>query len=102
MKTVSASATRSLSSGLSHGKIAGSRRSFFEVDCFREDRRNPLCRGKSGLLTILVFEPVRGSSAAFDVDDDGDLDIVTNEWSDHPQVLLSDLSVRKKIHFLKG
>jgi hypothetical protein len=73
---------------------------FFDVDCSGEDRRNPLCRGKSGLVTILGSTSSR-SSAAFDVDDDGDLDIVTNEWSDHPQVLLSDLSARRKIHFLK-
>ncbi len=73
---------------------------FFEVDCSGEDRRNPLCRGKSGLLTILGSTSSR-SSAAFDLDDDGDLDIVTSEWSDHPQVLLSDLSARRKIHFLK-
>ena len=61
---------------------------------------NPLCRGKSGLVTILGATSSR-SSAAFDLDDDGDLDIVTSDWSDHPQVLLSDLSARKKIHFLK-
>jgi len=32
------------------------------------------------------------SSVAFDLDDDGDLDLVTNEWNDHPQVLISNLS----------
>ncbi len=36
-----------------------------------------------------------------DVDDDGDLDIVTNEWNDHPQVLISNLSDKKQIHYLK-
>jgi hypothetical protein len=41
------------------------------------------------------------SSVLFDVDDDGDLDIVTNEMNDRPMVLLSDLSEKKKIHFLK-
>jgi hypothetical protein len=41
------------------------------------------------------------SSVAFDLDDDGDLDLVTNEWNDHPQVLISNLSDKKPIHYLK-
>ena len=41
------------------------------------------------------------SSAVFDLDDDGDLDIVTMEWNYHPQVLLSNLSEKKAIHYLK-
>ena len=32
------------------------------------------------------------SSALFDVEGDGDLDIVTNEFNEVPQILLSDLS----------
>src|ERR1041385_6093300 len=36
-----------------------------------------------------------------DLDDDGDLNIVTNEWNDHPQVLISNLSEKKNIHYLK-
>ena len=35
------------------------------------------------------------SSAIFDLDDDGDLDIVTNEMNHHPMVLLSNLSEKK-------
>jgi len=41
------------------------------------------------------------SSVIFDLDDDGDLDIVTNEMNDRPMVLISNLSARKAIHFLK-
>jgi hypothetical protein len=41
------------------------------------------------------------SSAAFDLDDDGDLDIVTNEQNDHPMVLISNLSEKKQVHYLK-
>jgi enediyne biosynthesis protein E4 len=41
------------------------------------------------------------SSAIFDMDEDGDLDIVTNELNDRPQVLVSNLSERKRVHFLK-
>ena len=41
------------------------------------------------------------SSVIFDLDGDGDLDIVTNEMNDRPQVLVSTLAHRKRIHFLK-
>ncbi len=73
---------------------------FFTLDCSGEDKRNPLCRGKTGVLRVTGTTSSR-SSAAFDLDDDGDLDLVTNEWNDHPQVLISNLSEKKPIHFLK-
>jgi len=37
----------------------------------------------------------------FDLDNDGDLDIVTNDFNSEPQVLISDLAQRKEIHWLK-
>ncbi len=73
---------------------------FFTLDCSGEDRKHPLCAGKAGVLTVVGTTSSR-SSVAFDLDDDGDLDLVTNEWNDHPQVLVSDLSARRTIHFLK-
>lgn len=41
------------------------------------------------------------SSAIFDLDDDGDLDLVTNEFNDGPMVSTSNLSERIKIRALK-
>lgn len=41
------------------------------------------------------------SSVFFDLDDDGDLDLVTNEFNDGPMVLMSDLSEKRDVHFLK-
>ena len=73
---------------------------FFTVDCSGEDKRNPLCRERTGVVTILGSTSSR-SSVAVDLDGDGDLDLVTNEWSDRPQVLVSNLSEKKKIQFLK-
>jgi hypothetical protein len=37
----------------------------------------------------------------FDLDDDGDLDIVTSNYGDRPQVFVSDLSQRGQVHFIK-
>jgi hypothetical protein len=37
----------------------------------------------------------------FDLDNDGDLDIVTNDFNSAPQVLISDLAQRKRIQWLK-
>ena len=73
---------------------------FFTLDCSGADKKNPLCAEKTGLVTVMGSTSSR-SSAAADFDDDGDLDIITNEWSDHPQVLMSDLSQKKKINYLK-
>ena len=41
------------------------------------------------------------SSVMFDLDNDGDLDIVTNEFNSAPQLLVSNLAQRKPIHWLK-
>jgi len=73
---------------------------FFTLDCSGEDKSNPLCKRRRGKVTILGSTSSR-SSVVMDVDDDGDLDIITNEWSDSPQVLISDLAEKKKIHYLK-
>jgi len=73
---------------------------FFTLDCSAADKKNQLCTNKTGLVTVMGSTSSR-SSAAADFDDDGDLDIITNEWSDHPQVLMSDLSQKKKINYLK-
>jgi hypothetical protein len=34
----------------------------------------------------------------FDVEGDGDLDIVTTEYNDYPQVLINDLNAKKKVN----
>jgi hypothetical protein len=73
---------------------------FFTLDCSGEDRKNPLCGGRSGLLTVIGTTSSR-SSIAVDLDEDGDLDIVTNEWNDHPQVLISNLAEKHKPSFVK-
>lgn len=74
--------------------------SFFFLDCTGEDRKHPLCKDRSGKFEVMGSASSR-SSAAFDFDDDGDLDLVIGEWNDVPQVLVSDLAQRRAIRFLK-
>jgi hypothetical protein len=73
---------------------------FFTLDCDGEDKKHALCRGRHGKLTVMGSTSSR-SAVAMDLDDDGDLDLVTNEWNDHPQVLLSNLSEKRQVRFLK-
>ena len=81
---------------------AGNRieREFFTLDCDGADKRHPLCRGASGTLSVLGTLSSR-SSVAFDLDDDGDLDLVTMEWNEKPQVLISNLVAKHPPQFLK-
>jgi enediyne biosynthesis protein E4 len=72
----------------------------FVLDCSGADKDHPICRGKTG--KVPAYESLSSrSSVMFDLDNDGDLDIVTNEMDDRPMVLINDLAQRKKIHFLK-
>jgi enediyne biosynthesis protein E4 len=73
---------------------------YFTLDASGEDKKHTLAYHKKGKIGVIGSISSR-SSVAFDLDDDGDLDIVTNEQNDHPMVLISNLSERKTIHFLK-
>lgn len=73
---------------------------WFDVDCATDGEGRPVCRGESGPITVLGNMGTR-SSVAFDIDNDGDLDIVTNEFGAAPQVLVSNLAQKKSIHYLK-
>lgn len=67
---------------------------WFALDCDEADREHKNCEGQQGGLLVYGALGTR-SSALFDVEGDGDLDIVTNEFNGVPQVLLSDLSQRR-------
>jgi enediyne biosynthesis protein E4 len=73
---------------------------YFTLHCDGEDRDNPLCREKKGEVPFQAALSSR-SSVVFDLDGDGDLDLVTNEFNDRPQVLVSNLSEKRTIHWLK-
>jgi hypothetical protein len=73
---------------------------WFELDMAGADKGHPAGAGLNGRVSIWGARGSR-SSAIFDVDDDGDLDIVTNEFNAEPMVLLSNLSERRPVRFLR-
>ncbi|HXW57563.1 MAG TPA: CRTAC1 family protein [Candidatus Cybelea sp.] len=78
---------------------------WFEIDCSSdadalEGVNRGVCNGQSGKVTAMSPRSSR-SSVIFDLDNDGDLDIVTNDFNSEPQVFVSDLAERKPIHWLK-
>jgi cytochrome oxidase Cu insertion factor (SCO1/SenC/PrrC family) len=91
-------------------------RPLFELRCSAGDAQHDLCRGEAGPVLPMAkgaVNPVQRhghftvwgarssrSSVLFDLDGDGDLDIVTNDYNDAPQVLVSDLAQRRPIHYL--
>jgi enediyne biosynthesis protein E4 len=73
---------------------------WFDADCAQpEMSKQEGCKGQTGKVTVMANRGTR-SSVILDVDGDGDLDIVTNEFNSQPQVLISDLSSRRRIHWL--
>jgi hypothetical protein len=77
---------------------------WFVMDCTSHEGLGPngaeVCQGETEKITVTAPRASR-SSVMFDLDNDGDLDIVTNDFNSEPQVLISDLAQRKKINWLK-
>jgi hypothetical protein len=77
---------------------------WFLMDCTDTSILAPLgksiCEGQTGKINVQAPKASR-SSVIFDLDDDGDLDIVTNDFNSEPMVLVSDLAQQKQIHWLK-
>jgi len=72
------------------------------INCDAElnDRLKKVCDGRRGEVVVWGALGSR-SSAVFDIDSDGDLDIVTSEMNDTPMVLVSDLAQKNQIRFIK-
>lgn len=73
---------------------------WFTLDCAQKDKGHQFCVNHREKLQVLAPKASR-SSAIFDIDNDGDLDIVTNDFNSGPQIFISNLSSRKKISYLK-
>ena len=74
---------------------------WFEADCeAAADRESRVCAGRTGKVTVWSALGTR-STVIFDLDDDGDLDVVTHEFNSSPQLLLNNLSEQASCTFLK-
>ena len=88
---------------------------WFEIEVTGKDREHPLAKRYATSMASAGVDPdsltgrmvvwsAKGtrSSVIFDLDDDGDLDIVTNEFNYEPMVLTSDLANRNNpLKYLK-
>jgi hypothetical protein len=73
---------------------------WFELDCSTLPGSSAdECKRRTGKITVMAPLGSR-SSVIFDLDQDGDLDLVTNDFNSEPQVLISNLAQRRTVHWL--
>jgi enediyne biosynthesis protein E4 len=72
---------------------------WFELDASGKDKAHPDAAGATGRVVVWGARASR-SAVIFDVDGDGDLDIVTNEFNAAPMVLISNLTEKTSVHYL--
>lgn len=72
---------------------------FFELDASGADKGHRDAAGASGRVVVWGARGTR-SAVIFDLDGDGDLDIVTNEFNAEPMVLVSNLTERTRVAYL--
>ena len=73
---------------------------WFELDAAGKDKAHKDAEGATGRLAIWGARASR-SSAIFDLDGDGDLDIVTNDFNASPMVLISNLTDKTRVRYLE-
>jgi hypothetical protein len=72
---------------------------WFDLDAGGKDKGHPDAGGASGMVSVRGARASR-SAVIFDLDADGDLDIVTNEFNAAPMVLISNLSDKRPVHYV--
>ena len=72
---------------------------WFRLDCAGADRGHDHCRDRGGQLEVWGALGSR-ASVIFDVDADGDLDIVTNDFGSPPMLLISNLSDKYPLRYV--
>ena len=73
---------------------------WFELDASGKDKSHPDAAGATGRVAVWGARGTR-SAVIFDVDGDGDLDIVTNEFNAAPMVLVSNLTEKTRVRYLE-
>jgi enediyne biosynthesis protein E4 len=72
---------------------------WFELDASGKDKGHRDAAGAAGRVIVWGARGTR-SAVLFDLDADGDLDIVTNEFNAAPMVLISNLTAKKPVHYI--
>jgi enediyne biosynthesis protein E4 len=72
---------------------------WFELDAAGKDKGHPDAAGATGRVMVWGARGTR-SAVIFDLDADGDLDIVTNEFNAAPMVLINNLTAKKPVHYI--
>jgi len=72
---------------------------WFELDMSGKDAGHVDGTGLTGRVAVWAALATR-SSVIFDLDRDGDLDIVTNDFNSEPMVLVSNLSERTRVRYI--
>jgi enediyne biosynthesis protein E4 len=73
---------------------------WFELDASGKDSGHRDAAGAAGRVAVWGARGTR-SAVIFDVDADGDLDIVTNEFNAAPMVLVSNLAEKTRVRYLE-
>jgi hypothetical protein len=79
---------------------AGVATPWFELDASGQDRAHRDAAGASGRVAVWGARGTR-SAVMFDIDRDGDLDIITNEFNTAPMVLVSNLTEKTRVRYLE-
>jgi hypothetical protein len=81
-------------------RAKGTSQPWMELDCSGTDRDNRHCKDCGGKVLVMAATGTR-SSVMLDIEGDGDLDIVTNDFGGTPMVLRSNLSEQPSLNYLK-
>jgi hypothetical protein len=81
-------------------RAGGVAQPWFDLDASGADKGHPDAAGATGRVAVWGAKGSR-SAAIFDVDGDGDLDIVTNEFNASPMVLVSNLTDKTRVRYVQ-